>query len=100
MTSIGSIVRVVPNGKENYQEWFRNLKSSLVFNDLWEVCQGKNDSDGKEISPQSPDNEKQHAIWETKDKKSYALKNASVTEEVSRYIISYGTTFEALNKLK
>ena len=47
MTLIVSIVGVVLNGKENYQEWFRKLKSALVFNNLWEVCQGKKDSDGK-----------------------------------------------------
>jgi len=50
MTSIVSIVGVVLNGKENYQEWFRKLKSALVFNDLLDVYKGKKDSDGKEIA--------------------------------------------------
>jgi len=36
MNSIVSIVGFVLSGKKNYQEWFRKLKSSLVFNDLWE----------------------------------------------------------------
>lgn len=66
MTSIVSIVGVTLNGKENYQEWFKNLKSALVFNDFREVYQGKKDNDGKEIGPEPPDDEKQHAIWETK----------------------------------
>lgn len=72
MTSIVSIVGVVLNGWGNYQEWFRKLKSALSFNDFWEFCQGKKDSDGKEIAPEPPDNRKQHAIWETKDNKAYA----------------------------
>lgn len=100
MTSIVSIVGGVLNGKKNYQEWFRKLKSALVFNYLWEVCHGKKDNDGKKIVPEPPDNEKKHAIWETKDNNAYALITTSVREEVSRYIVSCGIAFEALNKLK
>jgi len=58
MTSIIAIVGVVLNGKENYQKWFRKLKSALVFNDLLKVCQGKKDSGGKEIAPKPLDNKK------------------------------------------
>ena len=79
MTSIVSVVGVVLSRKENYQEWFRNLKSALVFNDLWEVFQGKKDSDGKKIATDLLDNEKYCAIWETKDNKAYALVTTSVT---------------------
>lgn len=83
MTSIVSIIGVVLNGKEHHQEWFRKLKSALVFIDFWEVCQGNKDSDGKEIATELPDNEKQCEIWETKDNMAYALIIASMTEEVS-----------------
>jgi len=79
MTSIVYIAGVLLNRKENYQEWSRKLKSALVFNDFWEFCEGRKDSDGNEIAPKPPDNEKQCAIWDKKDNKSYALKIASVT---------------------
>ena len=47
-----------------------------------------------------PTDDKQLAIWKSKDKKAYALISASITEEVSQHIISSTTTFSALKKLK
>ena len=41
-----SNVSVVLSEKENYQEWFRKIKNTLIFNDLWEeVCEVKDDKD-------------------------------------------------------
>ena len=87
---------VVLFGKEKYQECFRKINNTLIFNDLWEeVCEGKENKD-----PEQPTDDKQLAIWKSKDKKAYALIFASVTEEVSRHILSNTTTFIALKKLK
>jgi hypothetical protein len=35
MHSLISIVNMVLNDKDNYREWYRNIKSTLIFNDLW-----------------------------------------------------------------
>jgi len=96
MHSLLSIVGVVLFGQENYQEWFRKIKNTLIFNDLWEeICEGKDDND-----LEKPTDARQLAIWKSKDKKAHALIYASVTEEVSRHILSSTTTFKALEKLK
>ena len=102
MQSLILIVGVVLSGKTNYQEWFRKIKNTLIFNDLWEeVCEGKVDKEGKDDNdPEMPTDDKQLAIWKSKDKKAYALISASITEEVSRHILSSTTTFSALKKLK
>jgi hypothetical protein len=96
MHSLISIVGVVLFGQENYQEWFRKIKNTLIFNDLWEeICEGKDDND-----PEQPTDARKLAIWKSKDKKAHALIYASVTEEVRRRILSNTTTFKALQKLK
>ena len=96
MHSLISIVGVVLFGKENYQKWFRKIKNTLIFNDLWEeVCEGKDD---KDLEQRTYD--KQLAIWKGKDKKAYALTSAFVTEEVTQHILSSTTTFTTLKKLK
>jgi hypothetical protein len=42
MHSLISIVDVVLTGKENYREWYRKIKSTLIFNDLWKgICEAK-----------------------------------------------------------
>lgn len=74
MNSLMSIV-VVLSGKENYQEWLRKIKNTLIFNDLLEgVCEGKDDNE-----PEESKDEKQIAILSNKDKKAYALISALVT---------------------
>ena len=46
MHSLISIVGVVLTNKENYLEWSRKIKHTLVFNVMWdEVCEGQNDND-------------------------------------------------------
>ena len=40
MNSLISIVGVILSGKENYQEWFRKVKNTLIFNDMWDgICE-------------------------------------------------------------
>eukprot|EP00253_Pinus_taeda_P016613 PITA_16613 len=90
------MVGIVLTRKENYPEWSRMIKHTLIFNELWKgVCVGEGDND-----PVQPPSDKELVIWENKNSKAYALIAASVNEEVSRYISSYSTTFEALQKLK
>ena len=55
MHSLISIVSVVLSGKENYQEWFRKIKNTLIFNDLWDdICESKDDNE-----PKQPKDDKQ-----------------------------------------
>eukprot|EP00253_Pinus_taeda_P024998 PITA_24998 len=90
------MVGIVLTGKENYPEWSRMIKHTLIFNELWKgVCVGEGDND-----PVQPTSDKELVIWENKNSKAYALIIASVNEEVSRHISSYSTAFEALQKLK
>jgi hypothetical protein len=108
MHSLVSIVGIVLSGKENYQEWFRKVKNTLIFNDMWDdICETKNDAkddnndDSKDDSePKEPTDDKELAIWKSKDKKAYALIAASFSEEVSMHIISCKSVFSALKKLK
>ena len=96
MHSIISMVGIVLTGKENYPEWSRMIKHTLIFNELWKgVCVGEGDND-----PVQPTSDKELVIWENKNSKAYALIATSVNEEVSRHISSYSTAFEALQKLK
>ena len=82
MNSLVSLIGVVLSGKENYQEWFRKVKNTLIFNDLWDgFCDGEGEN-----APMQLDDQKQLAIWKSKDKKAFSLISASVSEEVSRYI--------------
>ena len=97
MHSLISIVGIVLSGKENYHEWFRKVKNTLIFNDLWDdVCERKDDN----VEPEQPTDAKELTIWKGKDKKAYALIVASITEEVGRHIISCKSEFVALKKLK
>ena len=90
------MVGIVLTGKENYPEWSRMVKHTLIYNELWKgVCVREEDKD-----PVQPTSDKELVIWENKNSKAYALIAASVNEEVSRHISSYSTAFEALQKLK
>ena len=52
-----------------------NIKNTLIFNGMWVgVCEGKK---GNELD--QPDEEKQLAIWKSKDKRAYALISTSVS---------------------
>ena len=85
MHSLLSIVGVVLSNKENYLEWSRKIKHTLIFNDLWKgICEGKEGN-----PPTKPTSDKELAIWENKICKAYALIEASVNEEVSRHISSF-----------
>ena len=47
-----------------------------------------------------PTSTKDLAVWKSKDKKVYALIIASVSEEVSRHLVSSKSAWEALKKRK
>ncbi|XP_057866584.1 uncharacterized protein LOC131074052 [Cryptomeria japonica] len=97
MHSLISIVGIALSGKENYHESFRKVKNTLIFDNMWDdVCESKGDSE----APKQPTDAKELIFWKSKDKKAYALIAASVSEEVSRNIISCKTAFEDLKKLK
>eukprot|EP00253_Pinus_taeda_P008830 PITA_08830 len=78
MHSLISIVGVVLISKENYSEWSRKIKHTLIFNELWNrLCVGNRDKE-----PEQPTSSKEFAIWENKNNKSYALIVASLNEEL------------------
>ena len=93
MHSLISIVGVVLTGKENYLEWSRKIKHTLIFNELWKrMCVGNGDKE-----PEQPTSDKEFAIWENKNNKAYALIPAPVNEEVSPYF-SIFKFFRSLTK--
>ena len=90
------MVGIVLTGKENYLEWSRMIKNTLILNELWKgVCIGDGDKE-----PEQPTSDKEFTIWENKNRKSYELTVASVSEEVSCHISPFSTAFEALQKMK
>ena len=96
MHSLISIVGFVLFGKEKYLEWFRKIKHTLIFNDLWRgICEGEGDN-----PPTKPTSDKEINIWENKNCKAYALITTSVNEYVSRHITRFSNAYEALSKLK
>lgn len=89
MHSIISIVGIVITSKENYPEWSRMIKKTLIFNELWKgVCVGDGDKE-----PEQPTSDKELVILENKNNKAYALIATSVNEEVSRHISPFSTAF-------
>ena len=77
---------------------------------MWDgICENENledKEDGEAINevdksaPVTPTNSKELALSKSKDKKAYALIIASVSEEISRYLVSSKIAWEALKKLK
>jgi hypothetical protein len=96
MHSLISIVRVVLTDKENYLEWSKKIKHTLIFNDLWnDICEGE--VDGRSTIPTT---NKELAIWNKKYKKAYVVIVATTSEEVSCHIISIEDSNGSLKKLK
>ena len=49
MNSLISIVGVILARKGNYHEWFRKVKNTLIFNDMWGgICENENFEDKKD----------------------------------------------------
>jgi hypothetical protein len=76
MHSLISIVGVVLTGKENHPKWYRKIKHTLIFNNLWNgICEVGIASEKEEQSKAQPKNSrttiptsnKEHAIWKNKD---------------------------------
>lgn len=106
-----SRVGVVLTRKENYVEWLRKIKSTLIFNGLWDrVCKGEvteNDEDefGLDMKPYDGGPTKDTsvsklAIWKNKERKDFSLINAMISEEVRRHIVLVTNSYGALKKLK
>jgi hypothetical protein len=54
MHSLIIIVGVVLTSKENYKEWYRKIKITLIFNNLWNgICEFVNEEEVK--SPTTKD---------------------------------------------
>jgi len=74
MHSIISMVGIVLTSKENYLEWSRMIKHTLIFNELWKgVCVREGDNDRVQ-----PTSNKELIVWENKNSKAYALIATSV----------------------
>lgn len=107
MHSFISIVGVVLNGKENYREWYRKIKSTMIFNNFWkDICDATPTNEKDELEAQLkisrltiPTINKECAIWKEKDHKAYALIAATISEEVSRHIVSINDSYSALKRL-
>jgi hypothetical protein len=115
MHSLITIVGVVLTGKENYKEWYRKIKSTLIFNNLWNgICEAttvneevvestatKDESEAKSKSsrPTIPTSNKERAIWKDKDKKAYAVIFATISEEVRRHIAAINDFYSTLKRL-
>lgn len=69
INSLISIVGVILSIKENYPEWSRKIKHTLIFKELWKgICVEDGD---KEL--EQPTLDKEFTIWENKNNKAYAL---------------------------
>ena len=98
MNSLISIIVLILSGKKIYHEWFCKVKNTLIFNDTWDgICENENFKDKKygdaidevdKSAPIPPTNTKELALSKSWDKKSHALFIVSVSEEVSRHLVS------------
>lgn len=73
----------------NYELWKVQMKSILVFNDLWQYV------DGTEIKPPGSAQE-----WIKRDAKALALINLSITHGQLNHVKKTATSREAWNGLK
>ena len=78
MQSIASVVGATLTGKDTYPEWWRKIKSTFIYNDLWDgICEGntiETEAGGPITRDPGPlESEKEKAIWKTKDKKALAV---------------------------
>ena len=74
MHSLASIFGVVLASKDTYPRWSRKIKSTFIYNYLWnEICEGNTIKTEAEafitIDPRTPRLEKEFAIWNSIDKK-------------------------------
>jgi hypothetical protein len=115
MHSLITIVGMVLTGKENYKEWYRKIKSTLIFNDLWNgICEATtiteeevescfesvvSEAKSKSSRPPIPTSNKEHAIWKDKDQKAYVVISVTVSEEVSHHIASINDSYSTLKRL-
>lgn len=97
-----SIIGLVLFCNDNYREWSKNIKQTLIFNVLrnficeGEVVIGKEEED---IKPTKTTSNKELDIWNNKDNKTYSLIFISISEEVRFHIVSIINPYGALKKL-
>lgn len=93
MHSLVSIIGVVLSGKDDWSEWYRRLKHTLIFNDFWiTVCDG-------DTPPTKLMDVKELANRNMKNCKGYALIATSLNEEVNHHIYSIENAWNTLKKL-
>ena len=92
MHSLEFLVGVVLTGKDNYLEWSRKIKVTIIYNDMLHgICEGttiKTDV-GMTLKyvPNPPTLEKEPDICHTKDNKELAMIIAIVSEKMSQHIL-------------
>ena len=86
--SLAVIVGVVLTRKDICLEWFKKIKSTFIYNDLWEVvCEGKTIQTKLYASitfdPKPPTSDKELSIWKSRDKKALVMITTIVNEELT-----------------
>jgi hypothetical protein len=68
-----SIFGVVITSRKNYREWYRNIKSALIFNDLWKgICEAKEVPQRRKTFEEDVELEEEEEEAESEEK-SYVL---------------------------
>ena len=89
-TGLASIEKLT---EENYELWKVQMKSVLVYNDLWQYTDGTIEKPGQGTADQVQ-------VWVKKDSKALALINLSVSHSQLSHIKKATTSSEAWNGLK
>ena len=70
MLSLVFIIGVVLTGKENYREWYRKIKSTLIFNNPWKrICKETVVPNSRKITEEEAKSEEEASILKTKSSK-------------------------------
>lgn len=89
MATVSSLANIEKLTETNYELWKVQMKSVLVFNDLWKYAEGT------EIKPAADAQE-----WIRKDSKALALINLSITHSQLNHVKKATTSKEAWDGLK
>lgn len=88
MATVSSLANIEKLTETNYELWKVQMKSVLVFNDLWKYAEGT------EIKPAADAQE-----WIRKDSKALALINLSITHSQLNHVKKATTSKEAWDGL-
>ena len=89
MASASGLASIEKLNEQNYDLWKVQMKSVLVFNDMWSVV------DGSELKPQENASD-----WTKKDAKASALINLSISYGQLNHVKNAKTSKEAWDKLQ